>query len=120
MGHAEDRTDPGDANGEVVVLQESIAAARAGLNDEGGIAGEKLQERDQGVGVARIDLPSAAEPTDDQGGSGFTRSDVENGTSGGHEAVGLAGDYRAEGRRLLSNRSEERRIGKECRSRWSP
>ena len=35
--------------------------------------------------------------------------------------VGLAPFYRRRlGPRVLSGRSEERRVGKECRSRWSP
>ena len=35
-------------------------------------------------------------------------------------ATVTAGAVRFEGRDLLALRSEERRVGKECRSRWSP
>src|SRR3712207_9064275 len=34
----------------------------------------------------------------------------------GHEAILIIGDFTA----MIGDRSEERRVGKECRSRWSP
>ena len=32
----------------------------------------------------------------------------------------IPGGHREEGELILDTRSEERRVGKECRSRWSP
>src|SRR3989449_6046808 len=37
-----------------------------------------------------------------------------------HERQHLGGDGVAAGRHAVRGRSEERRVGKECRSRWSP
>src|SRR3989449_2621941 len=59
-------------------------------------------------------------------GTGFT---PENGQAGHDNVVILsyglwkdrfAGDSAIVGKSILLNRSEERRVGKECRSRWSP
>ena len=42
-------------------------------------------------------------------------------TAGGIEAIAhLTGKPELEALAALMNRSEERRVGKECRSRWSP
>src|SRR5574337_523794 len=38
----------------------------------------------------------------------------------GTRSTNGVGDFFADARLTLSNRSEERRVGKECRSRWSP
>src|SRR6266700_1214190 len=46
-------------------------------------------------------------------------SDLEHGIVQGRRSAGL--QHRLQGRHgLLGARSEERRVGKECRSRWSP
>ena len=38
----------------------------------------------------------------------------------GHVFAGLMNGYKFYGFQFLTTRSEERRVGKECRSRWSP
>lgn len=88
------------------MLEEGFAAARARLTDEGGVGGEKFQERDEGGRITGIDLPAAAEAANDAGRSSFPRSDVKNGTAGGHEAIGLAGDDRTERNRLLGDQAD--------------
>src|SRR2546426_2326117 len=41
-------------------------------------------------------------------------------TTPGASVASALGSEAAIGRRLIASRSEERRVGKECRSRWSP
>src|SRR3989449_11331681 len=41
--------------------------------------------------------------------------------NGQHEVIGMSGDIALyQGKPVVHTRSEERRVGKECRSRWSP
>jgi len=63
-------------------------------------------QRDDGGGVAGIHVPSTPEPVDDASGRGFPRSDVKNRPPGSHQAIGLAGDDGAEGRRFLGDEAD--------------
>ena len=43
-----------------------------------------------------------------------------NNTKGVKKVIGVVGGKGGVGKSLVTSRSEERRVGKECRSRWSP
>ena len=47
-------------------------------------------------------------------------SDISEGVKDPKLKVGQKIRYKKDSRRLYTLRSEERRVGKECRSRWSP
>src|SRR3712207_7278180 len=77
--------------------------------------------RDWSSDVCSSDLAQAIRPFDAQGvvevldrvGDGGVL--IVEGEGGGAEGLGRLG-----ARAALPSRSEERRVGKECRSRWSP
>ena len=51
----------------------------------------------------------------------FLKGDIQEGILKAAEEVFLEKGYKdASMREIASRRSEERRVGKECRSRWSP
>src|SRR5688572_33511411 len=80
-------------------------------------------EQRQGSLSRRENLAKGVASSDDQGGTTLARSGE---ASGHHQEVG--GARQRPGRRPErpvwrdrgDDRSEERRVGKECRSRWSP
>jgi len=77
-----------------------------------GELGQQIQNLEQGVKVLLL-------PKDDADDKNVI-IEVRAGT-GGDEAALFAGDlFRMYHRYADLNRSEERRVGKECRSRWSP
>jgi len=51
---------------------------------------------------------------------GFSREFAERAAAAGYDALVLTIDNQLLGNRERDVRSEERRVGKECRSRWSP
>ena len=66
--------------------------------------------------VAGLTLSAFCQKTETRAVSGFTGIDASNAfeitvTKGNTESLTVEAD---------ENRSEERRVGKECRSRWSP
>src|ERR1019366_595505 len=101
-----DGADSCDPDGKVIMLEKCLATAGTGNMDERRVGCEVFEELDGGTRVAGIDLPSTVEALDDQGRGGILRTDVENGAASGHEAIGLAGDDGAEGRRVLRDEAD--------------
>ena len=65
---------------------------------------------------------SLRDVADETGVSASTLSRIENGTGkpDADNIARLTGWLNVPMERIMGNRSEERRVGKECRSRWSP
>src|SRR5579883_2675837 len=87
----------------------------------GGIVTRDLQEH-AGIRAAFISLAGRMEKaeskTEARGDAAFVADKVAN-----RLKLGLVGPIAieiAEQRKVIAGRSEERRVGKECRSRWSP
>src|ERR1017187_9294782 len=91
-----------DADAEIVVIEQRFAAGVGGQGSEGFLLaleaglGRPLRTAGEGALAAGGALGGVAERT------------------GGHQAA------RVDGVEGAVSRSEERRVGKECRSRWSP
>jgi hypothetical protein len=59
------------------------------------------EKGDEGGGVPGNNLPPTLMAADDECRGGLAGTDIENWPAGGHQAIGLAGDYRAKGGRFL-------------------
>src|SRR5260221_3953086 len=73
--------------------------------------------------VCSSDLPAKEEPILVQGKvtQSLANTQFRVKLDNGHEVIcHIAGRMRKNFIRILPGRSEERRVGKECRSRWSP
>src|SRR5258708_33796605 len=73
-------------------------------------------------GLTEPNIPAGATPEMEKRGTGSRergadKSAVRFGRFGGQAAQGFLRALRAD---AMGGRSEERRVGKECRSRWSP
>src|SRR5256884_8406070 len=85
------------------------------------------------LNLARVSIPLTGRNAARSGGpfplcEGPTASELPRGGADSHPATGssvlsiepVEADLARTRESLLSRRSEERRVGKECRSRWSP
>ena len=114
----------------MILVCHNVSMWKTGIHcgdDRGGVREDHGEGEAEGEAVDHGLVSGADSPS--QGGEGPGRArhgepDVAGEHGGGHEAdpghLGAAGAHGAADDVVPLLRSEERRVGKECRSRWSP